>query len=92
MQFVGLWGWGCLHCTRNIFQQINASQDLNTQSDREFQALSEYIITFLEGYFYSDEKFKKLVDETKSSLWESGHEDAFIALKLFFNKWLQENK
>ncbi len=44
------YGWGCLHCTQNIFQQINASQDLNTQGDREFRALSEYIITFLKIY------------------------------------------
>jgi len=47
IEFVGIWGWGCLHCTQNIFQQINASQDLNTQGVREFLALSEYIITFL---------------------------------------------
>ena len=45
MEFVEV--WGCLHCIQNIFQQINASQDLNTQDDREFWALSEYIITFL---------------------------------------------
>jgi hypothetical protein len=38
------YGWGCLHYTQNIFQQINASQDLNTQGDREFRALSEYIL------------------------------------------------
>jgi hypothetical protein len=47
MEFVGIWGRGCLHCTQNIFQQINVSQDLNTQADREFRELSEYIITFL---------------------------------------------
>ena len=47
MKFVGIWGRGCLHCTQSIFQQINVSQDLNTQGDREFRALSEYIITFL---------------------------------------------
>ena len=35
---------------RNIFQQINASQDLNTQGDRESRALSECIITFLKIY------------------------------------------
>ncbi len=51
---------------------------------REFQALSEYKITFLEIYFYSDKNFKKLVEETKSSMWESGHEGAFIALNLFW--------
>jgi hypothetical protein len=44
------YGWGCLHYTQNIFQQINASQDLNTQGDREFRALSEYIITFFKIY------------------------------------------
>ena len=47
MEFVGIWERGYLHCTQNIFQQINASQNLNTQGDREFRALSEYIITFL---------------------------------------------
>jgi hypothetical protein len=47
MEFVEICGRGCLHCTQNIFQQLNVSQDLNTQGDREFQALSEYIITFL---------------------------------------------
>jgi hypothetical protein len=34
-------------------------------------------------YFYSDEKFKKLFEEIKSNLWESGNKDAFIALDLF---------
>ncbi len=47
IESVEIWGRGCLHCTESIFQQGNASQDLNTQGDREFQALSEYIITFL---------------------------------------------
>ena len=32
---------------RNISQQISPSQELNTQDDRAFQELSEYIITFL---------------------------------------------
>ncbi len=47
IESVGIWGRGFLHCTQSIFQKINASQDLNTKGDREFQALSEYIITFL---------------------------------------------
>ena len=44
--------WGCLHCIHNIFQQINASQDLYTQIDTEFWALSEYIITSLKKLFH----------------------------------------
>jgi hypothetical protein len=38
------------------------------------------------GMIYSDEKSKKLFEETKSSLWESSNEDAFIALDLFSSK------
>ena len=34
---------------RNISQQISSGQDLNTQGDRAFQELSEYIITFLKN-------------------------------------------
>ena len=34
---------------RNISQQISSSQELNTQGDRAFQELSEYIITFLKN-------------------------------------------
>ncbi len=34
---------------RNISQQISSGQDLNTQGDRAFQKLSEYIITFLKN-------------------------------------------
>ncbi len=46
----------------------------------------EYIFTLLTKYFYSDEKLKKLISitVTKSSLWEFGHEGAFIALNLFW--------
>ncbi len=32
---------------RNISQQISSSQELNAQGDRQFRALSQYIITFL---------------------------------------------
>ena len=32
---------------RNISQQISSGEDLNTQGNRVFQELSEYIITFL---------------------------------------------
>ena len=78
---------------------LDIRQKTNIQEDREFQALEEYIITFLEGYFYSDEKFKKLVEATKSCLWESEHQDAFIVLNLFlycasakYNKNIQDDR
>ena len=32
---------------RNISQQISSGEDLNTQGDKAFQELSEYIIIFL---------------------------------------------
>jgi hypothetical protein len=41
------WEWKCLHCIQNTFPQINASQHLNIQGDRQFRALSECLITFL---------------------------------------------
>ena len=63
---------------------MNARKFVNIKDDRELQALSEYIITFLKRYFYSDEKFKKLVEEIKPSLWESGYEGAFIVFNLFW--------
>ena len=55
------------------------------QSNREFHALSEYIITYLKRCFYGNEKFQKLISTipTKSILWKSGHEGAFIARNLF---------
>jgi hypothetical protein len=52
MNFMGIWKWGCLDCTRNIFQQINAKQDLNTHNDRKFQALSEYVVIFIKIVLY----------------------------------------
>jgi hypothetical protein len=65
---------------------MNVRKKINIQGDREFHALSESIISFSKRSFYSDEKFKKLflMTKKKSSRWESGHEGAFIALKLFF--------
>jgi hypothetical protein len=59
---------------------------MNVQGDRESHALSEYIINFLKRWFYSDEKFKKLILMTvkKSYLWEFEHEGAFVALNLFW--------
>ncbi len=38
---------------------------------------------FLETDFYSDEKFENLVEERKSSPWESGDEGAFTKLDSF---------
>ncbi len=43
-----------------FFKQINVRQQMNRQGDREFHALSEYIVTFSKRYFYSDKKLKKL--------------------------------
>src|SRR5690349_17706768 len=53
--------------------------------DREFHALSKYVISFLIRSFYSDENFQKLflMALTKSNVWESGHEVALIVLTLF---------
>ena len=47
-----MWVGGCLHCIQNIFQQISLSQELNTQGDRLFQELSEYVITSLKKLFH----------------------------------------
>ncbi len=37
----------CIDNIRSISQQISSDQDSNTQDNRAFQELSEYIITFL---------------------------------------------
>ncbi len=65
---------------------MNARKWVNIQGDREFQAISQYIIAFLNKVIYSDQKFKKLtlITVTTPSLWESGHDGAFIAVNLFW--------
>ena len=75
----------CLPTTQIFFQSMNARKQVNRRGDREFHALSESIIAFSKRSFYRDEKFLKLVLMTvkKSSLWESGHEGAFILLNFF---------
>jgi hypothetical protein len=62
-------------------KQTIARQDKNTQSDREFQALSGYVIKILQKLFR--------MTTTKSSVWESGDEGAFITLDLFFSTLVQ---
>ena len=43
--------WENLRCTQIIFQEIKAREQINIQGDREFQALSEYIIAFEKRLF-----------------------------------------
>ncbi len=91
MEFVGIWGRGCLHCTQSIFQQINASQYLNTQGDREFQALSEYIITFLKMYFYIVQYHS--TDPNAQNLCANGIQSILMGyLRRIFNIILEQNE
>ena len=64
---------------------MNARKWVNIQGDREFQALSEYIIAFLKIQFYDNKKIKKLFLSTlkKFRIGESQVEDAFIVLNFF---------
>jgi hypothetical protein len=43
---------------------MNARKWVNIQGDREFHALSEYVIAFFKIEFYDDEKIKKLILST----------------------------
>ncbi len=45
-RFVVLVKYGYIHYFQIIVQQINAMKWIDIYDDREFQALSEYIITF----------------------------------------------
>jgi hypothetical protein len=58
------------------------------QDDGEFQALSEYLLTFPKGYFSSYDPPKILIEKmkTKTSVWESDHKDTSISIDLFFSK------
>ncbi len=60
---------------------------MNRHGDREFHALSEYIVTFSKRYFYSDKKLKKLFGKivAKCGSRESDRKVAFISLDLFFS-------
>jgi hypothetical protein len=64
---------------------------MNRQSDREFHALSEYIIIFSKTYFYSDKKLKELFEKivAKSTPCESDCESVFISLGYLFSKPVQ---
>ena len=64
---------------------MNAWKWVNIQGDREFQALSEYVIAFFKIQFYDDEKIKKLILSTlkKFRVGESQVEGVFILLNFF---------
>ena len=47
---------------------MNERKQVNIQGDREFQALSEYIIAFLKRLFYSDKNFKKTNFDAKEKI------------------------
>ena len=64
---------------------MNAWKWINIQGDREFQALSEYVIAFFTIKFYDDEKITKLILSRlkKFRVGESSVEGAFIVLNFF---------
>ena len=64
---------------------MNAKKWINTQSDREFQALLEYVVAFSKIQFYDDEKTEKLVLSRlkKFRVGKSQTEGAFVALSFF---------
>ena len=64
---------------------MNARKWVNIQDDREFQALSEYVIALFKIQFYDDEKIKKLILNRlkKFRVGESQVEVAFIVLNFF---------
>jgi hypothetical protein len=70
---------------------VNVKQQMNRQSDREFHALSEYIITFSKTYFYNDKKLKELFEKivVKSTPWKSDCESVFISLGCLFSTPVQ---
>jgi hypothetical protein len=76
--------WGPIDCTQIIFQQINEMSWINIWHDREFQALSEYIIVFSKTNIFKEKRnFWKLfaMTVTESCSWESGDQHTFIVPK-----------
>ncbi len=55
---VGIWTWGCLHCTQFILLICKCKPNLIIQGDRKLHGLSEYVIGFKSICFYSDNRFE----------------------------------
>jgi hypothetical protein len=57
------------------------------QVDGQFQALSEYLLTFPRGYCSSHDPSKILIGKMvrKTSVWESDNEGTSIPLDIFFS-------
>ncbi len=71
MQIFGNCQFRCVHCTQIDFQLINARKEATIQVDREFQALSEYLLTFPKDYCSSHDPPKILIEkmERKMTVW-----------------------
>ncbi len=65
---------------------MNVRKQVNIQSDREFQVLSEYLLTFPKDNYSSHDPSKVLIERMarRTSDWEFDHEVTSTPFDLFF--------
>jgi hypothetical protein len=67
---------------------MNRRKQVNIQGDREFQALSEYLLTFRKGYYLSYDPSKILTEQMvrTTAVWKFDHDGNSIPFDLFFSR------